>query len=141
MVRRLATLRTRCRIRTARARRRAIPELRRKSERSSPEAGASLGGERGDRVMRQLLEELYWRNLRASAKGMSRSSYALLGGMVVSLIAVAVIATLGWNAAAGTDVRPFGYAAMAAGILFSLAVGVGLMALVFYSSRAGYDEP
>ena len=36
---------------------------------------------------------------------------------------------------------PIGYAAMAAGILFSLLVGVGLMALVFYSSRAGYDEP
>ena len=35
--------------------------------------------------MRQLLEELYWRNLRASAKGMSRSSYALLGGMVVKI--------------------------------------------------------
>jgi len=29
----------------------------------------------------------------------------------------------------------------AAGILFSLVVGIGLMALVLYSSRAGYDEP
>jgi hypothetical protein len=25
--------------------------------------------------------------------------------------------------------------------MFSLVVGVGLMALVFYSSRKGYDEP
>jgi hypothetical protein len=56
--------------------------------------------------MRQLLEELYWQNLRASAKGMSRASYALLAGMVVLLIAVAVMATLGWNAAAGTDIPP-----------------------------------
>ena len=91
--------------------------------------------------MRRLIEEFYWQNLRASAKGMSASSYALLTGMVVLLIVVAVMATLGWNAAAGTDVPPIGYAAMAAGILFSLLVGVGLMALVFYSSRAGYDEP
>jgi cation transporter-like permease len=91
--------------------------------------------------MRQLLEELYWQNLRASAKGMSGSSYALLAGMVVLLIVVAVMATLGWKSAGGTDVPPIGYAAMAAGILFSLLVGVGLMALVFYSSRAGYDEP
>jgi hypothetical protein len=30
--------------------------------------------------------------------------------------------------------------AMAGGILFSLLVGVGLMALVFYSSRRGYDD-
>ena len=34
-----------------------------------------------------------------------------------------------------------GYVAMAAGVLFSFVVGVGLMTLVFYSSRAGYDEP
>jgi hypothetical protein len=32
------------------------------------------------------------------------------------------------------------YIAMACGIAFSLVVGVGLMALVFYSNRAGYDE-
>ena len=91
--------------------------------------------------MRQLLEELYWQNLRASAKGMSATSYVLLAGMVVLLIVVAVMATLGWESVAGTDVPPIGYVAMAAGVLFSLLVGVGLMALVFYSSRAGYDEP
>jgi hypothetical protein len=27
------------------------------------------------------------------------------------------------------------------GVIFSLAVGVGLMVLIFYSSRMGYDEP
>jgi hypothetical protein len=31
--------------------------------------------------------------------------------------------------------------AMALGVLFTIAVGVGLMALIFYSSRSGYDEP
>jgi len=30
---------------------------------------------------------------------------------------------------------------MAAGVAFSLVVGCGLMALVFYSNRHGYDEP
>jgi hypothetical protein len=34
-----------------------------------------------------------------------------------------------------------GYVAMALGIVFSLLVGCGLMALVFFSSRHGYDEP
>jgi hypothetical protein len=33
------------------------------------------------------------------------------------------------------------YVAMTLGIVFSLAVGIGLMGLVFYSSRKGYDEP
>jgi hypothetical protein len=34
-----------------------------------------------------------------------------------------------------------GYVALYAGIIFSLLVGCGLMALVFYSNRKGYDEP
>ena len=34
-----------------------------------------------------------------------------------------------------------GYVALVLGVVFSLVVGVGLMALVFYSSRKGYDEP
>ena len=33
-----------------------------------------------------------------------------------------------------------GWTAMAIGIIFSLIVGIGLMALVFYSSRHGYDD-
>ena len=34
-----------------------------------------------------------------------------------------------------------GYVALFAGTFFSLLVGCGLMALVFYSNRKGYDEP
>jgi hypothetical protein len=34
-----------------------------------------------------------------------------------------------------------GIVAMWLGIGFSLVVGIGLMTLVFYSSRTGYDEP
>jgi hypothetical protein len=33
-----------------------------------------------------------------------------------------------------------GYVAMTLGIIFSLVVGCGLMALMSYSSRHGYDE-
>ena len=45
-----------------------------------------------------------------------------------------------WTSLDDADM-PIGiYIAMAGGILFSLAVGIGLMALVFYSNRAGYDE-
>jgi hypothetical protein len=36
---------------------------------------------------------------------------------------------------------PAGYIAMTLGIVFSVVIGCGLMALVFYSSRYGYDEP
>jgi hypothetical protein len=34
-----------------------------------------------------------------------------------------------------------GYIALALGAGFSLVVGIGLMALLFFSSRKGYDEP
>jgi hypothetical protein len=30
---------------------------------------------------------------------------------------------------------------LALDVVFSLVVGIGLMALLFYSSRHGYDEP
>ena len=33
-----------------------------------------------------------------------------------------------------------GVLAMTLGVLFTIAIGVGLMALIFYSSRRGYDE-
>jgi hypothetical protein len=50
------------------------------------------------------------------------------------------VAYVGWNL---TDVAmPLtGYVAMGLGILFSLVLGVGLMGLMFYSHRHGYDEP
>jgi hypothetical protein len=34
-----------------------------------------------------------------------------------------------------------GYIALCLAVFFSLVVGCGLMGLVFYSSRRGYDEP
>jgi len=41
----------------------------------------------------------------------------------------------------GGDAIPvYGYVAIAGGVLVSLLVGGGLMALVFYSSRHGYDD-
>jgi hypothetical protein len=38
------------------------------------------------------------------------------------------------------DIPVYGYVAIAGGVLMSLVVGGGLMALVFYSSRHGYDD-
>ena len=57
------------------------------------------------------------------------------------LIATGVVIYRGWTLGDGTDVPASGYAAMVFGVIISLAVGFGLMALIFYSSRKGYDEP
>jgi hypothetical protein len=61
----------------------------------------------------------------------------VLGSLLVFAITVAYF---GWNSAAGTDVPASGYLSMGLGIVFSLLIGVGLMGLLFYSSRHGYDE-
>ena len=45
-----------------------------------------------------------------------------------------------WQQTAGVEMSGHGYAAMSFGIIFTLVVGCGLMALMFYSSRRGYDD-
>jgi len=61
--------------------------------------------------------------------------------LMLLLVASGVIGYLGWMSGGDADVPTSGYVAMAFGVIFSLAVGIGLMALIFYSSRKGYDEP
>jgi hypothetical protein len=68
-------------------------------------------------------------------------SWIILIVLLALLIATGVIIYRGWTLGDAPDVPAFGYAAMTFGVIISLAVGVGLMALIFYSSREGYDEP
>jgi hypothetical protein len=79
--------------------------------------------------------------ITTSMRSMGKGSWAILAGLLILLVGTIVFSYLGWVSAAGTDVPASGYVALALGVIFSLAVGFGLMALVFYSSRAGYDEP
>lgn len=66
---------------------------------------------------------------------------ALIAVLVVLLAAALVYAASAWTTISGPPIPTIGYVAMALGVLFSLVVGCGLMALVFYSNRHGYDEP
>jgi hypothetical protein len=61
---------------------------------------------------------------------------------LLALLALALwFAITAWVRLGGGDPIPlYGYIAIAGGILFSLLIGGGLMALVFYSSRHGYDD-
>jgi uncharacterized membrane protein YiaA len=56
----------------------------------------------------------------------------------VLLLGAAVWAIRIWNSV-DTQMSGHGYLAMSLGIIFTVALGVGLMGLVFYSSRKGHD--
>jgi hypothetical protein len=61
--------------------------------------------------------------------------------LLAMLVAAGWFVVRAWMTISGPSVPAEGYAAMALGVGFSLVVGCGLMALLFYSSRHGYDEP
>ena len=60
---------------------------------------------------------------------------------LLALLALSIwFAATAWTRLGGDEIPLYGYVAIAGGVLFSLLVGGGLMALVFYSSRHGYDD-
>lgn len=60
--------------------------------------------------------------------------------LVGLLVAAVWFAVAQWEAVDVGALPGWAFAAIGFGVLFSLLVGVGLMALVFYSSRHGYDD-
>ena len=59
---------------------------------------------------------------------------------LLALLGVAIWwAISAWNAV-DVEMSVHGYVAMILGIVFSLALGCGLMALMFYSNRHGHDD-
>jgi hypothetical protein len=60
---------------------------------------------------------------------------------LLALLAVSLWYAVGsWTALDAPDMPTELYVAMVLGVLFSILVGAGLMTLMFYSSRHGYDE-
>jgi hypothetical protein len=51
-----------------------------------------------------------------------------------------LFAAQSWTSIEGPPIPEVGYVAMTIGVVFSLLIGIALMALLFYSSRHGYDE-
>ncbi|HLS69068.1 MAG TPA: hypothetical protein VK035_06960 [Kiloniellales bacterium] len=61
---------------------------------------------------------------------------AALGAVIAALFGGIRI----WSGLAGVEMPWQGWLALALGVIFTLALGIGLMALVFYSARHGHDE-
>ena len=65
---------------------------------------------------------------------------------VAAVVACAVVIVIGfivaaeWTGIGDSEISGAGWLAMGLGVVVTLALGTGLMALVFISSRRGYDE-
>jgi fatty acid desaturase len=66
---------------------------------------------------------------------------AAVAALFAILAAALWYAAGAWTSVSGPAMPTAGYVAMILGVVFSLIIGCGLMALLFYSSRHGYDEP
>lgn len=64
----------------------------------------------------------------------------LFAALFAILIAAGWYAGHAWNSVSGPPMPTTGYVAMTLGVVFSLVIGCGLMALLFYSHRHGYDD-
>ncbi|MCC7275378.1 MAG: hypothetical protein IT561_22105 [Alphaproteobacteria bacterium] len=65
----------------------------------------------------------------------------LLPAALLGLLALAGMAAVAvWSGMGDTSLGLHGWIALGLGVFFSLAIGGGLMALVFYSSRHGHDD-
>jgi hypothetical protein len=59
---------------------------------------------------------------------------------VAVVAAVAVAIAIFWNQLGASEISPLGWLALGFGAIATLALGFGLMALMFFSSRSGYDD-
>jgi hypothetical protein len=73
-------------------------------------------------------------------QNISRGGIVIISILLALLVLTMVFDAWGWNASKGVSMDVNGWIALALGTIFSLLVGCGLMALMFFSSRYGYDE-
>ena len=68
-----------------------------------------------------------------------RNSVAVaIAGIAVVVLGIFIAAV--WTGLGDSEISGAGWLAMALGVIVTLGLGIGLMALVFISNRRGYDE-
>jgi prolipoprotein diacylglyceryltransferase len=78
---------------------------------------------------------------KAMSKLGGRIGTGVLVAALLGLLAASVwLAARTWISAGGPPIPTAAFVAMVLGVVFSVLIGSGLMALIFYSSRYGYDE-
>jgi len=63
-------------------------------------------------------------------------------GAAVTVVSIAVVVSAtNWHVIGDVGIDLNGWIALILGVVATLALGIGLMALVFISNRRGYDDP
>lgn len=68
------------------------------------------------------------------------SSWVAAALAVSAVVGVAITIGIFWNELGASEISPAGWLALGFGVVMTLALGFGLMALMFISSRRGYDD-
>jgi hypothetical protein len=77
--------------------------------------------------------------MKEPAEKLSLGGLAIIIALVAILVAAAVYAIHIWNNV-GTPMTGWGSTMLVLGVVISIALGVGLMFLVFYSARHDMDQ-
>jgi hypothetical protein len=70
----------------------------------------------------------------------STSTWIAVAIAMTAVAAVAIVIANFWNDLGASEISVAGWLALGFGIAVTLALGFGLMALMFFSSRRGYDD-
>jgi hypothetical protein len=73
-------------------------------------------------------------------KNISAGQIALLITLGALLILTGAWGFSVWESSSGVEMGTHGWIALGLGAFFSLLIGCGLMALMFFSSRSGHDD-
>ena len=72
---------------------------------------------------------------------MTLKNWLAIGIGLAAVVIVVGVAVINWQLVGDSGIDLNGWIALILGVVATLAVGVGLMTLVFISNRRGYDEP
>jgi hypothetical protein len=70
-----------------------------------------------------------------------KSTWIAVAAAVAAVIGLIMLMTSVWSGLGDSGISAAGWVALMLGIVVTLALGIGLMALVFISSRRGFDDP
>jgi hypothetical protein len=77
--------------------------------------------------------------IRRGLKG-STFTWIAATAAVAAVLALTAVTAEFWSGIGDSEISEAGWLAMGLGIVVTLALGIGLMSLVFFSNRRGYDE-